>query len=83
MGLTFVETTLRLAELDIEFQGRRIPTIVILGGPRDPSLLGSSSLEGLRLHVDPVSRKVRRQRTFSRAPSPSPTPTGPVGVASS
>ncbi len=46
----------------IRYQGRCIETLVAFGQPGDASVLGAYSMEGLRLEVDPHSRRVRRKR---------------------
>lgn len=46
----------------IHYQGRSIETLVAFGEPGDASVLGAYSMEGLRLEVDPHSRRVRRKK---------------------
>jgi clan AA aspartic protease len=49
----------RLAWAGIAVDGRKSPTLVVLGGAKDPPLLGAFALEGLGLEVDPVARRLR------------------------
>lgn len=43
----------------ISYDGRRTPSLVILGEEEDGSLLGAVALEGLGLEADPVRRTLR------------------------
>ncbi len=44
------------------YRNRSAETFVIFGEPGDASLLGAYALEGLRLEVDPYSKRVRPRR---------------------
>jgi len=51
-----------VGRLYIHYQGRSVETLAAFGEPGDASVLGAYSMEGLRLEVDPHSRRVRRKR---------------------
>lgn len=53
----------RVVERDVGFatvriDGRSVPTVVVFGEEGAESLLGAHTLEGLRLAVDPVARRL-------------------------
>jgi len=41
---------------------RSVETLVVFGEPRDASVIGAYSLEGLRLEIDPHTGRVRRKK---------------------
>jgi predicted aspartyl protease len=45
---------------EIEVLGRRAPTMIVFALPSDSEVLGLHALEGLRLEVDPVNRRLKR-----------------------
>jgi clan AA aspartic protease len=47
-----------LSQVDVEYEGRRAPTPVLMGPPDSPVLLGATTLEELGLGVDPVNRRL-------------------------
>jgi|SRR3990172_5615242 len=63
-----------LGEIEAEILGARATTLVIFGAPKDMSVVGLYTLEGLRLWIDPVTRRLRRGR---RALAVSPRLLGP------
>jgi predicted aspartyl protease len=50
----------KLGVVEIELLGRRAPTMVVFAQRADSEVLGLHALEGLRLEVDPVNRKLKR-----------------------
>ena len=46
----------------VHYRGESAETFVIFGNPGDATVLGCFALEGLRLEVDPRSRRLRRPR---------------------
>lgn len=51
-----------VGRLYVRFRDRYAETFVIFGERGDASLLGAYALEGLRLEVDPYSKRVRPRR---------------------
>jgi predicted aspartyl protease len=47
-----------LTQIDIECEGRRTPTPVLMGPPEGRMVLGAITLEELSLGVDPVGRRL-------------------------
>jgi predicted aspartyl protease len=47
-----------LAQIDVECEGRRVTTPVLMGSPDAPVLLGATTLEELGLGIDPVNRRL-------------------------
>ena len=47
-----------LSQVDVEYEGRRAPTPVLMGPPDSPVLLGATTLEELGLGVDPLNRRL-------------------------
>ena len=47
-----------LSQVDLECQGRRAPTPVLMGPPEGPILLGATTLEILGLGIDPMNRRL-------------------------
>lgn len=47
-----------VTQVDVECQGRRIFTPVLMGPAASPPLLGATTLEELGLGVDPLSRRL-------------------------
>ena len=52
--------------------GTSAPDIVVFGGPRDKTLLGARSLEGLNLRLDLVRKELVPAGPVEAAASPSP-----------
>lgn len=50
-------------DVDVEIMGRRAPRRVIFGRPRDESLIGVDTLQGLLLDVEPTTHRLRRRGT--------------------
>jgi predicted aspartyl protease len=50
----------RLGVAQVQLLGRSVPTVVVFAKKSDAEVLGLHALEGLRLEVDPVGRKLRR-----------------------
>jgi len=48
----------------VHYRMESAETYVIFGEPGDAALLGAYSIEGLRMEVDPKSRRLRRTRVF-------------------
>jgi predicted aspartyl protease len=48
-----------VAQLGLEYEGHRAPTLVILGEPGDASVLGALALEGLGYEADAVHKRLR------------------------
>ncbi|MEW6095852.1 MAG: aspartyl protease family protein [bacterium] len=53
-----------LCELEIECIDRKTSTWVIFGRRKDSEVLGLHALEGLRVEVDPVRRKIRKLKAI-------------------
>jgi predicted aspartyl protease len=49
-----------LGVAEVQLLGRSVPTVVVFAKRSDAEVLGLHALEGLRLGVDPVGRKLRR-----------------------
>lgn len=49
----------RLATATFEYQGRRGDSMVIVGEPGDDALLGTTTIEGFGLVLDPFRRELR------------------------
>lgn len=47
-----------VTQVEVECQGRRIFTPVLMGPAASPPLLGATTLEELGLGVDPLSRRL-------------------------
>ena len=47
-----------LSQVDLECEGRRAPTPVLMGPPEGPILLGATTLEILGLGIDPMNRRL-------------------------
>ncbi len=47
-----------LTQLEVECQGRRATTPVLMGPSQSPLLLGATTLEELGLGIDPVNRRL-------------------------
>lgn len=47
-----------LAQVEIECEGRRTTTPVLMGRPGGPVLLGATTLEELGLGIDPINRRL-------------------------
>ncbi len=47
-----------LTQVDIECEGRRAITPVLMAPPTGPTLLGATTLEELGLGIDPVNRRL-------------------------
>lgn len=50
----------RLGAAEVRLLGRRAPTMVVFAKRSDSEVLGLHALEGLRLEVDPVNRRLKR-----------------------
>jgi len=48
----------------LAYDGRRSPTLVVLGEPEDVPILGAIALEGLGLEVDSVAKRLRPVAQF-------------------
>jgi predicted aspartyl protease len=48
-----------LGVVQVQLLGRSVPTVVVFAKRSDAEVLGLHALEGLRLEVDPVGRKLR------------------------
>ncbi len=48
----------------LSYDGRRTPSLVVLGEPDDVPLLGAFALEGLGFEVDPVAKTLRPAAQF-------------------
>jgi clan AA aspartic protease len=53
-----------LCELEIECMGRKTSTWVVFGRRKDSEVLGVYALEGLRLEIDPIRRRLRRSTSI-------------------
>jgi len=51
-----------VGRLYVHYLGRSMETLAVFGEPKDASVLGAYSMEGLRLEVDPHSGRVRRKK---------------------
>jgi clan AA aspartic protease len=47
-----------IAQIDVECEGRRATTPVLMGPPEAPVLLGATTLEELGLGIDPLNRRL-------------------------
>lgn len=47
-----------VTQLEVECQGRRAATPILMGPPGSPVLLGATTLEELGLGIDPVNRRL-------------------------
>lgn len=47
-----------VGQIDIECEGRRVTTPILIGPPTSPVLLGAITLEALGLGVDPINRRL-------------------------
>jgi len=47
-----------IGQIDVECEGRRATTPVLMGPPAGPTLLGATTLEELGLGIDPVNRRL-------------------------
>lgn len=47
-----------VAQIDVECEGRRTTTPVLMGPPTGPLLLGATTLEELGLGIDPLNRRL-------------------------
>jgi predicted aspartyl protease len=47
-----------LTQIEIECQGRRATTPILMGPPDSPVLLGATTLEELGLGIDPLNRRL-------------------------
>jgi len=47
-----------VAEVEVECEGRRATTTVLMGSATSPVLLGATTLEELGLGVDPINRRL-------------------------
>lgn len=47
-----------VTQIDVECEGRRATTPVLLGPPTGPLLLGATTLEELGLGIDPLNRRL-------------------------
>ena len=47
-----------VSQVDVECEGRRTTTPVLMGPPGDPILLGATTLEELGLGIDPLNRRL-------------------------
>ena len=47
-----------LTQVDVECEGRRATTPVLMGPPSGPILLGATTLEELGLGIDPLNRRL-------------------------
>jgi len=47
-----------VAQVDVECEGRRATTPVLMGPPTGPTLLGATTLEELGLGIDPLNRRL-------------------------
>lgn len=52
-----------LGVVQVQLRGRSVPTVVVFAELSDAEVLGLHALEGLRLEVDPVGRKLRPYKT--------------------
>jgi len=48
-----------VGEVQIEYAGQRVHTIVVFSGPREGEVLGVYALEGLAVEVDPGRRRLK------------------------
>ncbi len=53
-----------VGEAVIEYAGERATTIIVFAQESDAEVLGTYSLEGLKLEVDPVTRQLRKVETL-------------------
>lgn len=47
-----------MTQVDVECEGRRATTPVLMGSPQAPVLVGATTLEELGLAVDPLNRRL-------------------------
>jgi clan AA aspartic protease len=47
-----------VSQVDVECEGRRATTPVLMGPPEGPVLLGATTLEELGLGIDPLNRRL-------------------------
>ncbi len=47
-----------VSQVDVECEGRRTTTPVLMGPPASPILLGATTLEELGLGIDPLNRRL-------------------------
>ena len=54
-----------LGEASIECLGEKATTIIVFAEEKDAEVLGAYSLEGLRLELDPITRRLRKVEALS------------------
>lgn len=47
-----------MTQMDVEYEGRRVTTPILMGPANGPVLLGATTLEELGLGIDPVNRRL-------------------------
>jgi clan AA aspartic protease len=57
-----------LAEAKVEIMGKRATVMILIGPDSEEALLGLTTLESLRLKVDPIKRRLEPSRFIEYAP---------------
>ena len=53
-----------IGEVQIEYGGQRVHTIVVFAGPKEGEVLGVYALEGLSVEVDPGQKRLKQTKVL-------------------